>query len=182
MTLKTSMVLTIFGLTCISELATAQGNLVFNGSFNTDASGWTLANLAYFDNKAGNPLPCVDLLGLTAAATQTINNLSSGTTYVISGDYRIYGSSTNPCFGVSMDGVILFQDATQQPDIWQSFSIAYTAASSSATLSLARINAAGIDCDIDNIAIYAIPEPGSLCLLGVGGMISAIFFRNRRKD
>ena len=65
---------------------------------------------------------------------------------------------------------------------WHSFSFDYTATSTSALLSLeAQINGTDDSYEIDNISMEAVPEPNSLCLVGVGGIISAMFFKNRRK-
>jgi hypothetical protein len=45
----------------------------------------------------------------------------------------------------------------------------------------AQINGTDDSYFIDNISMEAVPEPNSLCLVGVGGIMSTMFFKNRRK-
>ena len=93
-------------------------------------------------------------------------------------------NKTDDSFGVALDGVFLFETVVPTDSNWHSFSFDYTATSTSALLSLeAQINGTYDDYSygIDNIAMYAVPEPNSLCLMGAGGMMSALFFRHRRK-
>jgi hypothetical protein len=178
---KTGMVrLTALILSCFAQSVTAQGNLVVNGGFDTDSSGWILTNGADWDSKFGNPSPCIDLLGHTAAAAQTINNLVSGTTYVVSGDYQVINTTVNPSFGVAINNIYLLEITPQTTRSWINFSFFYTATSSSANLSLSQINNSGLEYDIDNIAMQAVPEPSSslLILLGSGVLI---YVRTRNK-
>ena len=49
MTLKTYIVLTALALSCFPQLITAQGNLVVNGGFDTNADGWTAVNISQGD-------------------------------------------------------------------------------------------------------------------------------------
>ena len=183
MPLKTYIGLTGLVLLLLPRLVTAQGNFVFNGGFDTDASGWTLINGAYFDTKGGNPAPDVVLEGTTGAASQTINGLNPGITYFVSGDYQRAdgGSSIDPSFGVAIDGTFLFETVAPASLSWQSFSFFYTAASPSAVLSLSQINGTLIHYSIDNISMETAPEPNSLWLIGISGIASAAFFRNRRR-
>ncbi len=183
MTLKASMVLAALALSCFPQSATAQGNLVFNGGFDTSASGWTLTGttgIAFYNVKNGNPPGDVVLEGLTASATQTVNGLIAGTSYIVSGDYQgLDGSlSASPNFEVTMNGTILFETVFSGNVNWENFGVLYTASSSDAVLT---ILASSSYCGIDNISVEAVPEPDSLCLIGVGGMMSAMFFRNRRE-
>ncbi|MGA9449869.1 MAG: PEP-CTERM sorting domain-containing protein [Verrucomicrobiia bacterium] len=165
-------------LSC-AQSATAQVNLVFNGGFDVSSNGlnpdgWTLSGPASYNVKNGNPAPDVVLQGL-GKASQTINNLNSGTIYIVSGDYQgtTGGSSTIPSFGVAFDGVYMFEVASPTNLNWYSFNFEYIATSSSAVLSLSQINLAGNGYSIDNIAMDAIPEPSatSLILLGSGLLI-----------
>ena len=171
----------------------AQGNLVVNGGFDFNAAGWIITNVlgSGYESTKGNPPGDVALDSLSPSlstdptASQTITSLTPGTTYVVSGDYRNItdrggGSPTDFSFGVSIDGVLLFEAAQQTPNNWRNFNFLYTATASSALLSLsAQINGTGVSYAIDNIAMD-VPEPSSLWLMGVGGIASAMFFRNRR--
>ena len=175
--------------------AKAQGNLVVNGGFDTDTSGWVITNVEVdvgggYSSSFGNPPGSVVLYNLSFAyvptASQEINSLTPGALYIVSGDYRkIAGKDvTDYSFGVALDSVFLFETVVPTDSNWHSFSFDYTATSTSALLSLkAQINGRYDDYSyaIDNIAMYAVPEPNSLCLMGVGGMMSALLFTHRRK-
>jgi hypothetical protein len=200
MTLKASMILAALTLSSFSQSATAQGNLVFNGGFDAGASGWIIVNTPGgfgYSSVGGNPGSCVLLDNTTPSpstdptASQTINSLTPGANYIVSGDYQKQkdrGATTTPAtdnsFGVAIDGAFLFEAAspTSNDLTWHSFDFLYTATSSSALLSLSsQINGTGVSYIIDNISLQAVPEPGSLYLIGLGGIISGIFFRSRGK-
>jgi hypothetical protein len=187
MTLKTSTVLTVLTLLLLPHLATAQGNLVVNGGFDTDISGWILTNGASYNSLFGNPVGSVALYnpGSTDASTasQEINSLTPGILYAVSGDYMRGAISgvTDSGFGVALDGVYLFETTALTNYNWYNFIFDYTATSTSALLSLSTlIGEKGNGYTIDNIAMYAVPEPSSLCLIGLGGILSAMLFRKRR--
>jgi hypothetical protein len=189
-----AVVLTILMLSYFAQSVTAQGNLIVNGGFDTDASGWVITNVyvpeggGYVSNY-GNPPGSIFLYNPSLpgipAASQEINSLTPGQLYIVSGDYQrgLGKNKTDDSFGVALDSVFLFETVVPTDSNWHSFSFDYTATSTSALLSLeAQIN--GTDdysYSIDNIAMYAVPEPNSLCLLEVGGMMSALFFTHRRK-
>jgi len=193
MNLKTSMVLTILALLCFSELAIAQGNMVLNGSFDTDTSGWILTNLNVsagggYKSAYGDPLGSVLLYNpsssLVPMASQVIYSLTPGSIYIVSGDYQksVGKDAIDNSFGAAIDGNFLFETPAPADHSWHSFSFEYTATSTSVLLSLeAQINGTDYSYFIDNISMEAVPEPGSLCLFGLGGMISAMFFKNRRQ-
>jgi hypothetical protein len=179
MTLKTGIVLITSALICLPQLATAQGNLVENGGFDTSADNWTLTGtISYYNVKNGNPPGEVVFWGLGGAASQTINGLTPGFVYTVSGDYLnigLGGTSTNYSFGVSIDGIFLFETAAPADFSWYSFNFEYTATSSSALLSLSQIDANPYA--IDNISMEGVPEPSVFGLLVLGG----IFFGLRRR-
>ncbi len=166
----------------------AQGNLVFNGGFDTDASGWMLVDMSMgggFETTKGNPPGDVVLASFPSpdtdpTASQTINSLTPVAIYTVSGDFRYIqdrggGLPTDMGFGVALDGVYLFESADRTPNIWQHFSFSYTASSASALLSLsAQRNGTGLVYAIDNLSMK-IPEPssGALLLAGVGLLVLA---------
>ena len=145
-------------------IATAQANLVINGGFDLNASGWTTNTFSgYFDALKGNPGGCFTLFSSPAATptiSQTINSLVHGANYVISGSYSIEGGNivSTPSLGVAMNGTVLFQVAP--PDYnWHNFNFAYIATSSSAVLSLAaHINGTSNSYRVDNIVMQPIPS------------------------
>ena len=95
-------------------------NLVVNGGFDTDTTGWTASNNAFGGYRCckGNPGGFCWLDAATPSATtdptlsQMVTGLVSGASYVVSGDYeklidRGGGSPTGLSFGVAIDGVFL---------------------------------------------------------------------------
>ena len=188
MTAKNYFAITAWACLLIPRLVTAQGNLVFNGGFDSNANGWTIINTPGgfgYSTVAGNPGGGVLLDNIAPSsssdptASQTINSLTPGITYVVSGEYqqgkdRGGGSPTDPSFGVAIDGVFLFTAVAPNDFNWQQFSFSYTPLSSSIVLNLSsQINGTGVSYAIDNIAMQAVPEPGilSLGLLSIGILV-----------
>lgn len=172
-------------LLCFSPSATAQGNLVENGGFDTDASGWMLTNGARYNGLYGNPAGDLALGGGPSSiptASQEINGLISGQLYTVSGDYLGGGGVKNTStggFGVALDGVFLFETNAPTDSGWYGFSFDYTATSTNALLSLsAQINGTVFSYSIDNITMYTVPEPSSTALIVLG---SGVLFYVRRK-
>jgi hypothetical protein len=177
------IVLITLMLLCFAQSAVAQGNLVVNGGFDTDASGWTITNVSAgggYISFVGNPAGSVYLnnpsLPPVPTASQEINSLTPGVLYIVSGDYQKAAGKnvTGNSFGVALDGVFLFETAAPADSNWHSFNFDYTATSTSALLSLsAQINGTDYAYSIDNIAMYVVPEPSdwSLILLGSGLLI-----------
>ncbi len=189
--MKTGIAVVSLILLCQAQRATAQGNMVVNGGFDTDASGWSMINigsgggfLALFGNPPGSVVLENPSSSNVPTASQEIGSLTLGQLYVVSGDYRrIAGKDTaNISFGVALDGIYMFETVVPSDNSWYNFNFDFTASSSSALLSLsAQINGADYSYAIDNIAMYAVPEPTCLCLIGVGGIAGALFFKRRRK-
>jgi len=141
--------------------ATAQ-NLVVNGGFDANASGWTTtATSGHFDPYKGNPGGCFVLFSSsTPTISQTINGLIPGCMYAISGSYSIEGGAlTNtPSFGVAIDSMFLFEVA-QTNWGWSNFSFSYQATAPSATLSItAQINGTSTSYVVDNIVMQPVPS------------------------
>jgi hypothetical protein len=188
MTAKRYFVMTAWACLLLPRLATAQGNLVFNGGFDSNANGWTIINTPGgfgFSPVVGNPGGGVLLDNIEPSsssdptASQTINSLTRWTSYVVSGEYqqgkdRGGGSPTDPSFGVAIDGVFLFTVVAPNNFNWHQFSFSYTPISPFIILSLSsQINGTGVSYAIDNIAMQAISEPGilSLSLLSIGILV-----------
>ena len=109
----------------------AQGNLVLNGTFDSNLSEWTSVNTWWLsDTKGGG----VAALYATASLSQTIDNLDVGTTYIVSGDY--FGATMYNMLEVSVDGFP--PQFYWEPDVqllsWQNFSFSFIANSSTVTL------------------------------------------------
>ena len=179
--------ITTLMLVCFTRVGLAQGNLVINGGFDTDTSGWTISNVSNiggYSSSFGDPAGSVFLfnpsLPPVPTASQEINSLNPGSLYVISGDYLGGGKDTvDNGFGVALDGVFLFETvAPPTRTNWYSFSFEYTPASTSALLSLSsQINGTDDQYYIDNISIVIAPEPPAVSLLFLG---SGVFIYVRR--
>lgn len=162
--------------------ALAQGNLVVNGGFDVISNGipanWMLTGNCFSDVKFGNSYPSLQFTHSSeiGGASQSIDDLIPGDVYIISGDYEsIENTSVN--FEVTIGGVDIFHAVTTFTNRnWQSFSSFYTATSSSSDLSINVLAFSGYTFNIDNIAMYATPEPSPswLLFLGSGVLISCL--------
>jgi hypothetical protein len=178
--MKKNLIQTVaFALAFIPCFVMAQGTLVINGGFVFGADGWTLINGAHIVPTNGYGTNLFGVLGNSSpspsvlpTASQTINSLTPGLLYYVSGDFAKGkdqmpgGSPLNPSFGVLMDNVVYFQAVAPENFDWQNFTFYYTATASSAVLSLSSyMNGTEVPYFIDNIAMYAVPEPSAGCLL-----------------
>ena len=189
---RLSVLVTVFAWPMV---ALAQGNLVFNGGFDSNAAGWLASNIGIdggYRSGKGNPGGYFFLDNAPSASadptiSQTINGLVTGVTYIVSGDIgfsRTHGGffPTEPSFRVTMDGSSSFEYATQGELEWQHFDFFYMASASSTVLSLSsQINNTDISYLVDNIAMQVVPEPSALALCLTGGLIAASRFIRRRK-
>ena len=190
--LTTCMGIAALTLVQSCQYATAQSSLVVNGTFDTDASGWTINNVSQgggYLSSAGNPAGSVFLYDgksppFAPTASQEISGLIPGADYIVSGDYRSGSENTvtGNGIGVALDGVYFFE-STLQPDLnWYSFNFEFTADSTSALLSLSsQIDGSSATCLIDNISMQAVPEPDDLYLMGMGGALLVWKFKRRTK-
>jgi hypothetical protein len=173
--------------------SSGQGNLVINGGFAHNASGWTMTNVDVsegggYDISIGNPPGSVFLYNssfsvLVPTLSQEINSLTPGTLYIVSGDYMMEDGKnvTDNSFGVALDSVFLFETKAPADSNWHSFSFDYTAASASVLLSLsAEINGTDDSYFIDNIAMHAIPEPSIVSFMLLGSGVLIFVRRNNR--
>ncbi len=173
----------------------AQGTLVFNGGFNTDANGWVASNIGlnggYFNAK-GNPGGFFLLNNTPAPSTcptisQSISGLVIGGVYLVSLDVVYSGTHVGPLpvkpsFGVAVDGIFLLEYTTQGQSEWQTLEVFYTALNPSVVLSLAaRINDTDVAYGVDNIAMYAIPEPSFLALLSCASLVILAWRKRTRR-
>jgi hypothetical protein len=181
MLLKTSFGLVILACLCFPKLAEAQGNLVVNGGFDTSATGWTLAGVSY-DSKYGDPAGDLSLPGGTASASQTINGLVAGTTYIVSGNYQgtVGVFSTGPNFEVTMNGAIIFETVSSGNNNWDYFSVPYTASSVNAVLSFGVLDEPSEGYGIDNISMQAVPESSTSTLITLGVGAVCVYARKRK--
>jgi PEP-CTERM motif len=177
----------------------AQGNLVYNGGFeafnvtNGVANGWNFSK--WVGVGAGGDPGLFALLYNSGVndptiptASQTITGLNPGDTYTISGNYELWknpnGNVFDSSFGVAVNGNFLFETVAPATSLtWENFSFVYTATSSSMILSLSsQLNGTEVSYGIDNIAMYAVPEPSTLSLFVLASGAFALFYvRTRNK-
>ncbi|HEY1716720.1 MAG TPA: hypothetical protein VGH42_00310 [Verrucomicrobiae bacterium] len=118
--MKTHITSIMLGLFLFPRFVGAQGNLVINGGFDTDASGWAVTNVAGSGYvSGGDPGGCFGLVNTPSyvpTISQEIDGLIPGQIYVVSGDYRSGGKNfAADSFGVALDGNFLFT-ANSPPD------------------------------------------------------------------
>jgi hypothetical protein len=185
--LKTGIVILVASLfSRLLPMAVAQGNLVYNGGFETDASGWTADNISGgYTTPGDNSAGCYFLYDFNSAIptiSQEINDLTPGQLYLVSGNYKSGGKNfAADSFGTAINNVFLFLTNSPSDYNWYSFSFDYTATSTSALLSLsAQLNDTGYAYYIDNISMEAVPEPGNLSLMGIGGIVGTLFWKRCR--
>jgi len=128
--------------------APLHAQLVTNGTLDTDASGWSLGGGCgdeAWDGANGNPPGSIRLNACgepdsDPAASQTINGLVVGTTYIISVDVHLHvnfsGGGTGRSFGIFLNSepanpllLTEFLDGS-----WHTVTTSFVAASSSATI------------------------------------------------
>jgi hypothetical protein len=161
-------------------------NLVVNGDFSVDCSGWSTSQVFsdFCQNGtgglgAGNPGGFAVLNnnpGLVPAMSQNIAGLIVGQTYQLSWDmesaYHCCGSSTTPGASAAIDGntwsfIVLNHQG------WLSYSQSFTYTGTSNVLSfMSQVNGTDTDAGIDNIVLTAntslVPESGTLGLMATG--------------
>ena len=162
------------------ESATAQGTFVINGTFDAGGTGWTFSGGSdnyYWDSSKGNPGASV-VLDYPATMSQTIYGLTPGVTYAVSGDYKGIFDVAGDGLGVTIDGTSKYFSGYHIN--WGSFSFTFTADTASTVLSLSSgQNGISDIYRLDNVAITVVPEPSSLCLLGLGGIAGLLFLRRK---
>jgi hypothetical protein len=169
---------------CLLAPAVWGQGLITNATFDSDASGWTVQNVAsmggYIGSK-GNPggyfmLDAIPSLAADPTISQTVNGLIIGATYRIKGDYRLerdWGDINGEAsLGVSLNGVHVFE-ALRPSDWnrWYAFDVTCTASSAGAVLAIAaQRNGTGVSYGIDNVFMQQVPEPAAASLVVIGSL------------
>jgi hypothetical protein len=154
-------------LLLLPQFAKAEGNLVVNGGFDTNASGWAITNSdgSGYLSSGGNPGGCFALINITSplkapTISREVIGLVAGQVYIVSGDYKSGGKGfAAESFGVALDGNFLFLTNSPSDYHWHSFSFEYAATSTNALLSLSgQLNETGYSYAVDNIVMQPIPS------------------------
>jgi hypothetical protein len=213
MTLKTALVLTTLVLSCLPQLAAAQGTLYASnlgqtptGSAVIGSDRWIAQNFTTGIDPNGYNLDSIQLLmdgtsgspsGFSVSIFSSLGNGSPGSSL---GNLSGSDPASGGVFIYTASGIMLspsssyFVVVTAATPVSQG-AYGWSAANSSGSTQWAidavyASSANGSSWTLINgkaafqMAIYATaaPEPSCLCLLGVGGVVSALFFRNRRKS
>jgi hypothetical protein len=167
--------------------------LVFNGTFDSNCAGWTIANSDgnTCSSTEGNPGFALILNngpGVVVTASQTISGLVTGDDYEIVLDAKTHfnccNSPVTPGAGVGIDGQQFdFLITDNQPWTTYTFDFTYGGGSNTMVLSAQR-NGTDSDGEFDNVAINQLtsgaPEPASVVLIGAGIAALASRFRKGR--
>jgi hypothetical protein len=144
---------------------------VANGTFDSNASGWTPANVTAgggYQSVGGDGLFVLQGAGglLTdPTITQAVSGLTVGATYVVRGRYRSYTGSAGagaPAFGVDIDGsqIAAFPD---RGTAWMPFVARFVATTPRQTLGLrGEIGGTALDIAVDDISLRQL-NPSYTC-------------------
>jgi hypothetical protein len=178
---KAAIVISVLFLSSQPQWAHGQGNLVFNGGFDTDANGWTVNGGAQWTEGSSGGL--VELLGapnVDPSADQTVPGLVQGTTYTLSGQYYEFKGTPASAFDATLNGTSVFTTTYLGPSAWQPFGLTFVADSTSVLLGMDSPSTdGGAGYGIDNISIAAVPEPEEIWLAAIGA--GALTFWKRKK-
>lgn len=163
----------------------------------TDMTGWTAENadLAWigpsnpFGLSASDGGYFLDLSGFHDNAPyggvqQTVST-TIGTQYRLSFDIGTDPAYDSAAVSVNVTGTggpALFTSAPASPNRWETFTFDFTATSASTTIELdgqAATNEKYLG--LDNVSLEAIPEPGTLVLVGGPGLLVFAVWRRFRK-
>lgn len=156
-----------WGSPTVNEEISRGTNLVSNGGFPSDTTGWTALNCTLASvagGKAGNALEITRTGGTSQTARQTISGLKVGRRYLIA-VYVKTGSSGDEAFNIYMArettpfGIIKFlPGGGTSSSSWMRYSFVHTAQETSERLLVEKTTATAGTMLFDEIDIYLIPE------------------------
>jgi choice-of-anchor C domain-containing protein len=195
--MKIAKIITAAVFATISLAGTAHANLIVNGDFESsvglvgngyltvnngqsNVTGWTVG-LTSIDLIRGNYGAInglsIDILGTPGPGSISQSFMASaGTTYLLGFDlFRNGGNSIDVQIGSSA------QTFTSVNPTYTHFSMNYTAAANGpTTLSFASLSNGNGGAVLDNVSVTAVPEPGTIALLGLG-LLGVGLARRRRQ-
>jgi hypothetical protein len=149
--------------------------VIINGNFETDDYGWVHNQQTYWEPEIGpdghmGVLFINDIPGPVAFAEQLITDLTPDTTYTITGYYKTRVDwHAGPSFKAYIDDTEKFSGGYTLINDWTLFSFNFTSVDADAKLHFETQVGSDSDYVIDQIAIT--PEPATLLLFGLGGLI-----------
>lgn len=194
----------VFVILLVCMGGSLKANMIVNGGFDTDMSGWTipLGTAGHLDGTESNPSPdgpSVYLNYTTWLSTDPAEPLVAGQTYEVSFLARILGSAGEinavdetlyAHVNSNVNGVVA-PYTVHFTSTWEEYSFQFTPTSAEAVgnYSLAFLNCAAeagygtggtgyAQFGIDSVSLNAVPEPSTILLL-LGGLLSTLLIRRR---
>lgn len=193
---KISAALGVVGLLAFFGPAHASTNLISNGTFTSNAAGWTLSggcSTAQFISTGGNPNGNIRLddCGYSSSdstAAQTVIGLVVGATYTLTWDEKLINNSSGGGFGKSF-GVFLGPDGGNAlvtneflDAIWHTQTQTFVATNATQQITFAAeldtrttgvTHVTDVSYMLDNVSLTqtvtsTVPEPGPIALLLIG--------------
>lgn len=166
-------------------VGSASANMLVNGDFENNLAGWQAPDgnvvLDGYAPAAGSRAAMIigipDPVGVDVRLFQEIS-LTAGTTYTLSGKYRIdRAKDANNWRPVSIGffqtadfngSLAQFTDTASAAKGWTDFSIQYTPATSGNAFVLASVWKSAAIMSVDSLTV--VPEPATLSVLALGGL------------
>lgn len=156
-----------WGSPALAETISQNTQLMSNGTFDSDTTGWTPGNATLASvagGESGNAMTITRTGGSSQSATQTITGLKIGRRYILSG-YAISGSSGDEGFQIKAhkDGVDLaFAGNTTTTGTWTIYSTTFISQFTSIEIHLVKNSATAGNMGFDTIKLFEIPESDML--------------------
>lgn len=159
---------------------------------NTQINGWTVGGNSidyiggYWQPSSGSR--SVDLSGNAAGSVSQTFDTIAGVPYLVTFDIAGNPDSGPKIADMSVQATgnalqnYSFNTAGQSLANmgWESRSYSFVATGSSTTLTFTSLETNPYGPALDNVAVAAVPEPGSLALFGLAGLTAAAYYRRRK--
>jgi hypothetical protein len=190
----TSLAVLTFVVAALGMSTQASADLVVNGDFETgDFTGWTLSGNAIgnanvdnipFDVHSGNFGAALSAPDVDGLLTQQNLPTTIGDTYQVSFWLHSDDSTSND-FSASFGGVTVFSQTNILADPYTNYTFNVTATSTMSDLTLAFRDDPSIlgldDVSVIDLGPAAVPEPSTLAIGGVSGLLALAYGLRRKR-